>query len=295
MATTTMLLMAGAALFPEELEQHLPSVPPSFMPEQREWMALLMGEGASLHQFYTGRISTDANENLHSQLRADNVMHPNARTCRARLKAIALTQYEGSGPATSSTMIDYIGTLAKTEQPDEPVIIPDLPTQADEQQPLPLIQGQVLYYLSGWAVFTELKKSACEDCGEYCLSNSALEEHGYHSLHPVESEAVLTTLKSKGKLVHPSRQLHGLHMRLHQLMDQKLPAILSGEDDPLGVIMRGMDSTTTWLPPCHRITRKMIKRLATLKIHMLLKQKNSQTGEIRQFDSKSALRATSVK
>ena len=89
------------------------------------------------------------------------MIHPSAKTCRARLKVIALLQYEGKDPsAESSTMIDYIKTLAKAEE--LPVEIPELPAQVhEEQQPLPLIQGQVLYYLSGWAVFTELRKTEC--------------------------------------------------------------------------------------------------------------------------------------
>ena len=137
----------------------------------------------TLHWVY---LHTDANENLHAQLRADNIMHPSAKNCRARLKAIAITQFDGKGPSNSSSMMDYIDTLPQTEQP---VDIPELPAQADEeQQPLPLIQGQVLYYLSGWAVFTELRKTACEDCGEYCLSKRAHQDHGYHSLHPVENQ-----------------------------------------------------------------------------------------------------------
>ena len=136
MATNTMLVMTGAALFPEELEQHLPSVLPSFIPEDRMWMARVTGETPSLNPFFTGRISTDANENLHAQLRANNVIHPSAKTCRARLKAIALSQYDGKGLSSEdNTMIDYIDNLALAE---EPVEIPELPAQAIEEQPLPV-------------------------------------------------------------------------------------------------------------------------------------------------------------
>ena len=215
MATTTMLLMAGAALFPADLEQHLPSVPQPFLPQNPLWMAEMTGEGQSLTHFHTGRISTDANENLHSQLRSNNVIHPGPKTCRSRLKAIALSQFGRKDPDPDVTVIDLIHTVAQTE---EPVTITELPVQVEEQQPLPLIQGQVLYYLTGWALFKALKTSKCEACSDYCLSSRALDEHIYHTMHPAESESILTSIRSKGKLVHPSQPLHDLHMSLHHLI-----------------------------------------------------------------------------
>ena len=143
-------------------------------------------------------------------------------------------------------------------------------------------------------MFKCLRKNECGECIEYCLCSSALDEHSYHSIHPTESEAVLTRIRSKGKLLHPSHALHELHERLHQLMEAQQQAFVTNEK-PLDLIMSGMDSTTTWLPPCHKISTKIIKRLATMKLYMLLKQKTSEAVDICQYDSRSALRATSIK
>ena len=291
MATTTMMVLAGGTLFPEELVDNLPFVPVSFLPADHTWMGRLVGETPV--RFYTGRISTDANENLHSQLRTDNVMHPSAQICRSKLKAISLVQYEGKGHTDQSPLVKLIDTLGPKEE--QPMTISDLPAVEVEQHPLPLLQGQVLYYLSGWSVYTTLRKNKCETCSEYCLSttSNAPHEHGYHTVHPVESQAVLTAIKSKGKLVHPSGDVHQLHLRLHHLMKERQEALFSTEK-PLDMLMHEMDSTTTWLPPCHKVTRKIIKRLATLKLHMLLRQITSDSKDICQYDSKSALRATLV-
>ena len=75
-------------------------------------------------------------------------------------------------------------------------------------------------------------------------------------------------------------------------MQKSLPSLLKS-DDPISSVMTTLDRDTEWLPVCHRISRRVIKRLAMLRLHMLVKE--ASAGSVaEQHDSRSAKRATSV-
>ena len=145
-----------------------------------------------------------------------------------------------------------------------------------------------------WA-YVKIKKNTCQTCQEYALVPQALDHGSYTTLHP-RSVAALTTIKSKGNLVHPSEEIHNLHLHVHGLIENNKATLLSAEN-PVGILMDNLDASTNWGPACHQISRPIIKRLATLKLHALLQHATRECkGEGReiQYSSKSAMRATAI-
>lgn len=86
--------------------------------------------------------------------------------------------------------------------------------------------------------------------------------------------------------------MHLYHLAMYELM-QKAVSTLLESDDPIGQVMVTLDRRTEWLPVCHRISRRVVKRLAMLRLHMLVNHMSAGSVEV-QYDSKSAKRATSV-
>lgn len=163
-----------------------------------------MDTGSEISFFFTGRVSTDANENLHSQLRCNNNMHQ-AKQCRARLRLITLTQFEKRGTDDGGTLIEYSDHIRqKKEGLKDPVEIPNSCLN-NPVPPLPLVTTQMLYYLTGWATFKELRKSSCVTCSDFCLSTvhgSTSTGHSYATTHN-DDPSLLTIIQSKGGLKHP--------------------------------------------------------------------------------------------
>ena len=271
MATCTMLVMAGSLLFPSVMVEHLSSVPPSFIPPNPNWVSHLMDTGSlNMSFFFTGRVSTDVNENLHSQLRCNNNMHPQAKQCRAQLRLIILAQFEKFGSEDGASLIEYSDHLrSKRQGLREPVEMEDTPCDGPVP-PLPLVTSQTLYYLTGWAAFKTLRRSSCETCKDFCLSKDSMStDHSYASTH-CDDPSLLTIIHSNGGLTHPSKHMHEYHLALYELMQKSLPTLLHSAD-PISQVMTTLDRNTLWLPVCHRISRKVVKRLAMLRLHMLVK------------------------
>ena len=293
MATSTMLVLAGSLLFPSAIHEHLQNVPASFIPPNPNWVSSLGDTGPLnlLSFFLTGRVSTDANESLHSQLRCNNNMHPQAKRCRARLRLITLANFKKCSTDDDPILIEYSDYMSRqTEGLSEPVEIPEV-CMSNPLPPLPLVTTQTLYYLSGWAIFKELRKSSCKVCSEFSLSTVGSTDHSYATTHS-DDPSLFTVIKSRGGLKHPSQRMHEYHLLMYNVMQQSMPALLQS-DDPIGQVMTTLDRQTEWLPVCHRISRRMVKRLAMLRLHLLVKQASTGPVEV-QYDSRSAKRATSV-
>ncbi len=118
------------------------------MPPNPNWVSHHVDTGSLGMSFLlTGHVSTDANENLHSQLRCNNNMHPQAEQRLAHLKVITLTHFEKCGTDDGATLIEYM--RKKKQGLGEPVEIPET-TLANPVPLLPLVTTQTLYYLTGW-------------------------------------------------------------------------------------------------------------------------------------------------
>lgn len=292
MATSTILVLAGSLLFTSVMHQHLQHVPASFIPPNPNWVSSLGDTGPlNLVFLFTGCVSTDANENLHSQMRGNNNMHPQAKQCRARLRLITLgSLIKCSTDDDEGVLIEY-SDRRKKECLKEPVEIPEA-CKTDPLPPLPLVPTQTLYYLSGWATFKDLRKSSCKVCSEFCLSTVVgSTEHSYATAHS-DDPSLFTVLKSRGGLKHPSKSMHDYHLLMYKVMQESMPNLLES-DDPIGQVMAILDRQTEWLPVCHRISRRVVRRLAMLRLHLLVNQASAGAREV-QYDSRSAKRATSV-
>ncbi|KAJ8356480.1 hypothetical protein SKAU_G00192740 [Synaphobranchus kaupii] len=292
MATSTMLVLAGSLLFPADIVHHLPGVLRSFQPANCSWVQTICPDSSSLRFFLTGRVSTDANENLHSQLRVNHNLNPQARDCRARLKLLSINQFEDSRP-TEQNLITYLDTIKTTEEEEEqPVEILEA-GGIKSAAALPLHESQVLYYITGWEVFKELKKSSCDDCHRYCLAATGVAVHNYATIH-ADHPSLLAALRNKGGLKYPSMEVHNIVMKMNRLMKGNL-GVLSRSEDPIKAVMFYMQRGVEWMPACHGITQRILKKIAKLTLHMLLGQNNNKVEHTVQYGSKSAQRVTAIK
>ncbi|KAL7394149.1 hypothetical protein ABVT39_021404 [Epinephelus coioides] len=129
------------------------------------------------------------------------------------------------------------------------------------------------------------------DWFDLMTSRRPCNDHSYATTHS-DDPSLLTIIQSRGGLKHPSKRMHDYHPSLYELMQKSVSALLK-PDDPIGQVMVTLDRQIEWLPVCHRISRRVVKRLAMLRLHMLVNRTSAGSVEV-QHDNKSAKKATSI-
>nr|XP_039274098.1 uncharacterized protein LOC120348054 [Styela clava] len=252
-----------------------------------------------------GRLTQDALENLFSQVRGKGVQHPKPTQFRVAVKLISVSQFMTTPTTTNYDnddtphLLEFIKTNLENQQLD-----PEKTTSEDSSAMEVLLgaatasfdtcEADALYYLTGWAVYKEVKKQDCEICKDAFVTMDIVnpDECPHSLLTLFRSYTHDKNLKIDSftqHLCHPSKKAILFLREVETIFRANVNAFYN-ISSPVTFLTDKVDSSKYDFPSCHNAAFKILKRFLNIRLNIHAKEVTNKIIE-KQFASKAAARA----